>query len=62
MIFMSINIFTGGQGGEDVRFSKMKNILQYNTLNHTWEEFGQMKVARHQHAAAVLMGVSQLCP
>ena len=45
------NIFTGGY-----------NILQYNTASHTWEEVGQMKEARVNHAVTVLDDVTKLCP
>ena len=51
------NVFTGGWGGSD-----LKDILQYNTASHTWEEVGQMKEARYLHAVGVLDDVSQLCP
>ena len=49
-------IFTGGYDGSD-----LKDILQYNTANHTWEEVGQMKKARVYYAVAVLEDVSQIC-
>ena len=48
------DIFTGG--------SDRKDILQYNTASHTWEEVGQMKEARRDHALAVLDDVTKLCP
>ena len=48
------DIFTGG--------SDLKDILQYNTASHTWEEVGQMKEARRWHAVAVLDDVTKLCP
>ena len=50
-------IFTGGYDGSD-----LKDIMQYNTANHTWEEVGQMKEARRDHAVGVLADVSQICP
>ena len=52
------DIFTGGN---DVP-SYLKDILQYNTASHTWEEVGQMKEARRYHAVGVMNDVSQLCP
>ena len=52
------DIFTGGYTGS----SSLKDILQYNTASHTWEEVGQMKEARGWHAVEVLEDVSQLCP
>ena len=52
------DIFTGGNDGS----SYLKDILQYNTASHTWEEVGQMKEARHSHAVALMDDVSQLCP
>ena len=51
------DIFTGGKGS-----SYPKDILQYNTASHTWEEVGQMKEARGDHAVAVLDDVTKLCP
>ena len=51
------HLFTGGEDGSD-----LSDILQYNTTSHTWEEVGQMKQARAEHAVAVLKDVSQLCP
>ena len=45
-------------GGYDV--SNLKDILRYNK-NHTWEEVGQMREARYNHALGVLEDVSQLC-
>ena len=51
------DIFTGGYYG-----SPLKDILQYNTASHTWEEVGQMINFRKFHAVAVLDDVSQLCP
>ena len=48
------DIFTGG--------SDLKEILQYNTTNHTGEEVGQMMEARSEHAVAVLDDVTNLCP
>ena len=53
------DIFTGGTTGTG---RKVKDILQYNTASHTWEEVGQMKEARSWHAVGVLDDVSQLCP
>ena len=50
------DIFSGGY--DDVI---LKDILRYNK-NHTWEEVGQMKEARQDHALGVLEDVSQLCP
>ena len=52
------DIFTGGHDGRYF----LKDILQYNTASHTWEEVGQMKEARADHAVGVLDDVSQLCP
>ena len=52
------DIFKGGKYGG----SALKDILQYNTASHTWEEVGQMKKARGFHAVALLDDVSQLCP
>ena len=52
------NIFTGGWDES----SELKDILQYNTASHTWEEVGQMKEARSAHGVGVLDDVSQLCP
>ena len=46
------DIFKGGK-------SALKDILQYNTASHTWEEVGQMKEARSLHAVAVLEDVSR---
>ena len=40
----------------------LKDILQYNTANHTWENVGEMKEARYSHAVGVLGDVSQICP
>ena len=51
------DIFTGGYDG-----SYLKDILQYNTASHTWEEVGQMKEARFNHAVAVLDDVTKPCP
>ena len=51
------DIFTGGWDG-----SSLSDILQYNPTSHTWEEVGQMKEARYNHAVAVLENVSDLCP
>ena len=56
-IFYNDDIFTGGWDG-----SALKDILQYNTASHTWEEVGQMKEARQYHAVAVLDDVTKLCP
>ena len=53
------DIFTGGWMGSS---SYLKDILQYNTASHTWEEVGQMKEARYRHAVAVLDDVTKLCP
>ena len=53
------DIFTGGYTGTN---SYLKDILQYNTASHTWEEVGQMKEARYLHAVGVLDDISQLCP
>ena len=53
------DIFTGGSAGVS---SNPKDILQYNTASHTWEEVGQMKEARADHAVAVLDDVTKLCP
>ena len=52
------DIFTGGRdnGGNSLR-----SILRYNNMDHTWEEVGQMKEAREDHAVAVLEDVSHLC-
>ena len=47
--------FSGGHGGK-----RLKKILRYNK-NHTWEDVGQMKEARNDHAVGVLEDVSQLC-
>ena len=55
--------FTGGYGGyrgEDDR--PLKDILQYNTDNHTWGKVGEMMEARRGHAVGVLDDVSQICP
>ena len=52
------DIFTGGW----VSSGYLKDILQYNTASHTWEEVGQMKEARGYHAVAVLDDVTKLCP
>ena len=52
------DIFTGGRGSSGY----LKDILQYNTASHTWEEVGQMKEARFNHAVAVLDDVTKLCP
>ena len=41
--------------------NSLKDILRYNK-NHTWEEVGEMKEGRSDHAVAVLEDVSQLCP
>ena len=53
------DIFTGGR--DKVRKQGLKDILRYNK-NHTWEEVGEMKEGRSDHAVAVLEDVSQLCP
>ena len=53
-------LFTGGE--EKYGSSDLKDILQYNTASHTWEEAGQMKEPREGHAVGVLDDVSQLCP
>ena len=52
------DIFAGGRDFDD---NPLKDILRYNK-NHTWEEVGQMKVARQNHAVAVLEDVFKLCP
>ena len=52
------HIFAGGYA----LGSELRDILQYNTTSHTWEEVGQMKEARYYHGVAVLKDVSQLCP
>ena len=52
------DIFTGGYDGDGDNF--LKDILRYNK-NHTWEEVGQMREARYNHALGVLEDVSQLC-
>ena len=52
------DIFTGGKNAGGVNH---KDILQYNTASQTWEEFGQMKEARSEHAVALLEDVSQFC-
>ena len=57
MFIMSIYVFTGGSTGS----SNLKDILQYNTTSHTWEEVGQMKEGRADHAVSVLDDVSNLC-
>ena len=54
------DIFTGGEDGYDGPY--LSDILQYNTTSHTWEEVGQMKQARDNHAVTVLEDVSDLCP
>ena len=51
------DIFTGGLAGWP---NTLSDILRYN--NNTWEEVGQMKEARYNHAVAVLEDVSKLCP
>ena len=48
------HIFTGGY--------LVKDIMQFNTVSHTWEEVGKMKEARHRHAVAVVADVTKLCP
>ena len=53
------DIFTGGW---DESYSSLSDILQYNSTSNTWEEVGQMKQARTEHAVAVLEDVSDLCP
>ena len=55
----NVDIFTGGYTGSSYY---PKDILQYNTASHTWEEVGQMKEARYRHAVAVLDDVTKLCP
>ena len=40
----------------------LKDILKYDKRCNTWEEVGQMKEARGNHAVAALEDVSQLCP
>ena len=52
------DIFTGGYVGSS---SRLSDILQYNTTSHTWEEVGQMKEARDNHAVALLEDVRMLC-
>ena len=53
------DIFTGGRDNDG---NSLSDILKYNNKNHAWEEVGQMKEARYNHAVAVLEDVSQLCP
>ena len=53
------DIFAGGYDRSDR--NSLKKILRYNK-NHTWEEVGDMKEARSNHAIRVLDDVSQLCP
>ena len=53
----NVDIFTGGYDGS----SALKDILQYNIASNTWEEVGQMKEARSDHAVSVLDDVSHLC-
>ena len=48
-------------GGYDFG-SYLKDILQYNAANHTWENVGEMKEGRSKHAVGVLGDVSQICP
>ena len=48
-------------GGEDSDGNDLKEILQFNNKNHTWEKVGEMKVGRSSHAVAVL-DVSNFCP
>ena len=55
------HIFTGGSDKGQYFRNVLKNILRYNK-NHTWEEVGEMKEGRSDHAVAVLEDVSQLCP
>ena len=57
--YLNEDIFTGGNYN---KFSPLKDILQYNAASHTWEEVGQMKEARSNHAVGVLDDVAQLCP
>ena len=52
------DIFKGGGNADGIN---LKDILMYNK-NHTWEEVGQMQVARSVHVASVLEDVSNLCP
>ena len=49
-------------GGLDKDGNPLSDILRYNNKDHTWEEVGQMKEAREDHAVAVLEDVSHLCP
>ena len=50
----------GKENGYDDNY--LKDILKYDKRCNTWEEVGQMKEARGNHAVAVLEDVSQLCP
>ena len=63
-LIVSYNVYNDDifSGGEDGSYNYHSDILQYNTASHTWEEVGQMKEARSDHAVAVLDDVSQLCP
>ena len=49
-------------GGYNTGSSYLKDILQFNTASHTWEEVGQMNGARRSHAVMVLRDVSEICP
>ena len=55
-------VFTGGRERKWGIVVYQKDILQYKTPSHTWEEVGQMKEARGYHAVGVLDDVSKLCP
>ena len=50
------------EGKENDYDDNLKDILKYDKRCNTWEEVGQMKEARGNHAVAVLEDVSQLCP
>ena len=52
------DVFKGGWTGS----FHLKDILQFNTASHTWEEVGQMNGARRSHAVMVLPDVSEICP
>ena len=49
------------EGGNDGA-SYLGDILQYDTISHTWEEVGQMKQERGLHAVGLLGDVSVICP
>ena len=55
IIMRSEDIFTGGQGGPT-------DILQFNITSYTWEEVGQMKKSRYEHAVSVIADVDLICP